>query len=69
MAIAVNQKKLIFTCENTNYSAVKKLAEEQNGIGLENVKRRLQLVYPGKHMLQASPENGTYKVNLEINLA
>jgi len=69
MALAVNQKKLIFTCENTNYSAVKKLAEEQNGIGLENVKRRLQLVYPGKHMLQASPENGTYKVNLEINLA
>ncbi|MFT3827799.1 MAG: histidine kinase [Chitinophagaceae bacterium] len=69
IAIAIDQKTLIFTCENTDYSAVKKLAEEQSGIGLENVKRRLQLVYPGMYTLQAKPENGIYKVNLEIHLA
>ena len=69
VAISVNQKKLIFTCENTDYGAVKKLAEVQSGIGLDNVKRRLQLVYPGKHTLQAGPANGKYNVNLEINLA
>jgi len=69
MAITINQKKMIFTCENTDYSAVKKLQEMQTGIGLENIKRRLQLVYPGKYTLQAGPADGKFNVNLEIDLA
>jgi LytS/YehU family sensor histidine kinase len=69
MEISVNQKKLIFTCENTDYSTVKKLEEDNTGIGLENVKRRLQLVYPDGHVLQAGPRDGKYIVNLEIDLA
>ncbi len=69
MAISVKQKKLTFTCENADYSAVKKLEEEKTGIGLENVKRRLLLAYPGRHTLLAGPEGGKYSVNLEIDLA
>jgi two-component system LytT family sensor kinase len=69
MAIAVNQKKLTFTCENTDHSAIKKLEEEKGGIGLENVRRRLDLVYPGRYELRAGPEEGKYKVNLQIELA
>jgi two-component system LytT family sensor kinase len=69
ISISISQKKLIFTCENTDYSTVRKQAEEQKGIGLENVKRRLQLVYPGEHILHAGPMNGKYNVNLEIDLA
>ena len=68
MTISVNQKKLIFTCENTDHSTVQ-LEEENGGIGLENVKRRLELVYPGRHQLQAGPEGGKYKVNLQIDLS
>ena len=48
LTISVNLKKLVFTCENADYSSVKKLDEEKGGIGLENVKRRLELVYPGR---------------------
>lgn len=69
VAIFINQKKLNFTCENTNYSTVKKLQEEKTGIGLENVRRRLQLVYPGRHVLQAGAEGGKYCIKLEINIA
>jgi two-component system LytT family sensor kinase len=69
MAIGVDQKKLTFTCENIDHSSVKKLEEEKGGIGLENVKRRLELVYPGKHALRTWLENGTYKVNLQIDLS
>jgi len=69
MAISVNEKKLIFTCENTDYSAGKKMQEDKTGIGLENVKRRLQLVYPGRHVLHTGHEAGTYYVNLEIDIA
>ena len=67
--IAVNHNKLVFTCENTDYSSVKKLEEEQGGIGLENVRRRLELVYPGRHQLRAGHEDGKYIVNLQIDLA
>ena len=69
MDISVGQKKLIFTCENTDHSAVKKLEEEKGGIGLENVRRRLELVYPGRHVLRVGPAEGKYTVNLKIDLA
>lgn len=39
------------------------------GIGLVNVKRRLNLLYPGRHSLQILAENGTYTVTLGINTA
>jgi hypothetical protein len=67
--ISVEQKKLIFTCENIDYSAVKKLEDEKGGIGLENVRRRLELLYPGRHALRVGPVAGKYIVNLQIDLA
>ena len=38
------------------------------GIGLENVKRRLQLVYPGKHMLDVEEHADTFQIELYIKL-
>jgi len=69
MSIVASGKNLTFTCENTNYSAVKKMGIEKSGIGLENVKRRLQLLYPGKHLLRFMETDEKYMVNLEINLS
>ena len=40
---------------------------ENTGIGINNVKRRLELLYPGKHSLVVKEENGFYFVNLQIN--
>jgi LytS/YehU family sensor histidine kinase len=42
---------------------------EISGIGLENVKRRLELAYPGKHQLMIRNESGKFMVNLEIDLS
>ena len=69
MTIALNQNKLIFTCANTDHSGVKKMDEEKGGIGLENVKRRLELVYLTKHELMLQKERGKYNIKLQIDLA
>jgi two-component system LytT family sensor kinase len=68
IAILLNGKQLLFSCENTSYSFIKKMAEEKSGIGLQNVKRRLELVYPGKHRLVIDDADGKFNVNLEIDL-
>lgn len=39
------------------------------GIGIVNVKRRLELLYPGKHQLTITEENQQYAVHLQIELA
>ncbi len=39
---------------------------ENTGIGINNVKRRLELMYPNKHTLTTSQANNYYTVNLEI---
>jgi two-component system LytT family sensor kinase len=42
---------------------------DQGGIGLINTKRRLQLVYPNKHTMNAgTTQDGKYKVTLQITL-
>jgi LytS/YehU family sensor histidine kinase len=69
MSISVEQNTLIFTCTNTDYSDIKKPETEKGGIGLENVRRRLELMYPGKHTLSTGPQDGKYMVDLQIHLA
>lgn len=41
---------------------------ENTGIGINNVKRRLELMYPGKHILSYQSTDNYYFVNLEIQL-
>ncbi|AEV98797.1 hypothetical protein A4D02_09630 [Niastella koreensis] len=69
IAITVSGGKLNFSCVNRDYSAIKKMEMNISGIGLENVKRRLELVYPGKHQLMINNESGKFMVNLEIDLS
>ncbi|TMM57292.1 hypothetical protein FEE95_12460 [Maribacter algarum] len=43
-------------------------ASERKGMGLENVKRRLNLLYPGSHELKIKEAETEYDVNLSIDL-
>jgi hypothetical protein len=69
IALAVSGQKLIFTCANTDFSKIRKMEMEISGIGLDNVIRRLELVYPGRHRLHIKKEDGKFMVNLEIDLS
>jgi LytS/YehU family sensor histidine kinase len=51
-----------------NFEATKTLDTVDNGIGLENVKKRLQLLYPEKHKLTINDEGRSYEVNLSLEL-
>lgn len=42
--------------------------EGSHGVGLENVKRRLALLYPDRHTLRIKESTETYSVNLTISL-
>src|SRR4029077_5486492 len=42
---------------------------KKKGIGLSNVKRRLDLLYPGKHKLKINNENDMFLVSIEMQVA
>jgi sensor histidine kinase YesM len=42
--------------------------KNKNGIGLDNVKKRLALLYPGKHQLNISSADAVYNVKMQIKL-
>lgn len=56
-----------FTVENSK-DAIERATDKHSGIGLNNVKRRLDLLYPGKHELTISNEMDTFKVQLIIKI-
>lgn len=43
--------------------------EKHGGIGLQNVKRRLELVYPGKHEFTVNETPSEFSVNLNLQLS
>jgi LytS/YehU family sensor histidine kinase len=55
--------ELQFTVEN-NFDNSE--SAEEPGIGLKNLKRRLELVYPNRHKLLFSVVENVYKVELTL---
>lgn len=62
-----DKNKLHLSCIN-NYEATKPMESVAKGIGLENVKKRLKLLYPGKHELQIKQSKNQFTVNLSMEL-
>jgi two-component system LytT family sensor kinase len=57
---------LSFTVENHIARQKDESVEQGSGIGLKNVRRRLELLYPGKHQLKIADSGDNYRVELEI---
>ncbi len=66
--ITVKEQQLLFSVTNT-YNKNNLSKDKNSGIGLENVKNRLQLLYPGKYTLSINDENNIYSAELKLNLA
>lgn len=61
--------KLEFTVENVFDPDWVNQNDDCNGIGLSNVKRRLELLYPNNHELTVSSIGKVYTVNLKISFS
>ncbi|MBS2096948.1 sensor histidine kinase [Carboxylicivirga linearis] len=59
--------ELILKVENSKPSGNEK-SELASGIGLHNVKRRLDILYPNQHQLKIEDENESFLVILKMNL-
>lgn len=69
MSLELKQSNLYFDVFNTKHVRSENDPEKHsNGIGLVNVRQRLQLVYPGKHELVIRETTHDYFVHLVINL-
>jgi LytS/YehU family sensor histidine kinase len=63
-----NNSNLIFCSSNTKEELNGHLLPVHKGIGINNVRRRLELLYPGKHELALNSTDNSYEVKLNIHL-
>ena len=63
--IIVKNGQLLFETENT---VMKEKKEKTPAIGIENCRKRLELLYPGRFNLTTVQENRQYKIRLTIRL-
>jgi two-component system, LytTR family, sensor kinase len=68
--LKVREGMLMLKVENSINTTNKTsdLLDYKSGIGLKNVKRRLELLYPGMHQLNIVKEQGAYWVDLKIEI-
>lgn len=65
ISFTIQARQLLFNCENS-------IPEDgigrhnPGGLGLNNIRRRLELLYPGKHTLNLEQQINKYIVNLQI---
>ena len=59
------EQELVFTCDNTNFPK-DDTDRSGSGIGLENTRRRLDLIYPGRYQWEQSLEDDIYHVRITL---
>ncbi len=66
--VDVENDKVSVTIENSKHAVMPGVhTKKSGGIGLVNVKRRLDLLYPDNYSLEVSDSPTTYKVELKLN--
>ncbi len=68
VAIDISGKACVYTVENSKITENDKTVIQKSGIGLLNVKRRLDLSYPDNYELIVQDLNDRYVVELKMNL-
>ena len=65
IAISIEETTLLFNCRN---SRIPKEDDKHGGVGLANVKKRLELIYGNRYTLDIHDEEDTYTIKLSLPL-
>lgn len=65
ISLKVEQSELYFKVSNTIHQSVYATVDEPSGFGLDNLKKRLSILYPNTHTLETKEEKG-YFISLLI---
>lgn len=68
ISMQLENKKISFQCSNSIGKKTGNEEDQYNGIGLENVTKRLNLLFPDKHVLKIDKTDNDFHVFLEIDL-
>ena len=69
ISMTTEQDLILFRCANSLIKGREESGPGQSGIGLENVTKRLNLLFPGKHDLKINKSDSEFEVVLQINFA
>ena len=66
VSLKTTEKELFFTVKNKIAPETREDKDSSSGIGLKNVNRRLELLYPNAHRLEIQNKDGWFIVNLHL---
>ncbi|MGQ8336336.1 sensor histidine kinase [Sunxiuqinia sp. A32] len=66
--IQIHENNFHLSIVNTRTPDLKNEEDYTQGIGLKNVQKRLQLIYPDRYRLDIKPETNKFEVDLQISL-
>lgn len=67
ITLSIQEDKVSFCCTNKLTVATTSKKRPEGGLGNELIRKRLELVYPGRHQLSVNSEPTEYQVTLCIN--
>lgn len=67
ISVEMDASNFIFSVRNKIGPETAMEKDESSGIGLKNVKRRLELLYPDSHQLQIQKDDGWFVIELKLS--
>jgi LytS/YehU family sensor histidine kinase len=66
--ISYDGRNLFFITENQIALREKTDTEENGGLGIQNVEKRLKLIYPDRHSLDYHEKDGLFHLEMKVEL-
>ena len=67
--LGIKDESLVFEIQNNKSKVSQEISKSKSGgVGLVNVKRRLELIYPGRHKLSIQENKELFSIYLYIEL-
>lgn len=67
ISLIIKEKMMLFEVKNKITAETRDSKDSNSGIGLQNVRRRLELLYPGTHQLNIAEKDGWFVAKLHLD--